>query len=271
MKLSIITVNYNNLAGLKRTFENIVSQSFHDYEWIVIDGGSSDGSVDFINERKNYFSFSCSEHDCGPYDAMNKGIVHAKGEYVNFMNSGDMFADEDVLLRTFANPLDADVLYGDYYVIKDDIKELRTKADVLDLRHVCMFSINHQASFIKRALFADNLYDLSYKIIADRVWFVEHLLHGSTFVHLPFPVSCFEFGGLSSNEDMIQKEITRMYHERIPQSVYRMIDSLNVVERKFAYNPELDSIYELLNERRLYKRIIHIALNLCFAIKNILK
>ena len=92
MKLSIITVNLNNLEGLKKTYESVVSQTFTDYEWLVIDGGSTDGSREFIEQHQDKFAYWCSEPDKGIYNAMNKGIVRAKGEYLNFMNSGDYFA-----------------------------------------------------------------------------------------------------------------------------------------------------------------------------------
>ena len=91
MKLSIITVNLNNLEGLKKTYESVVCQTFTDYEWLVIDGGSTDGSREFIEEHQDKFAYWCSEPDKGIYNAMNKGIVRAKGEYLNFMNSGDYF------------------------------------------------------------------------------------------------------------------------------------------------------------------------------------
>ena len=89
MILSIITINYNNSDGLQRTIESVLSQTWTDFEWIVIDGGSTDGSLDIIKKHASHFSFWCSEPDTGIYNAMNKGITHAKGEYLNFMNSGD--------------------------------------------------------------------------------------------------------------------------------------------------------------------------------------
>ena len=88
MKLSIITVNLNNRDGLQRTIDSVVSQTFTDYEWIVIDGGSTDGSRELIGQHQDRFAYWCSEPDKGIYNAMNKGIAHAKGEWLQFLNSG---------------------------------------------------------------------------------------------------------------------------------------------------------------------------------------
>lgn len=101
MTLSIITVNLNNLEGLKRTYDSVVSQTFTDYEWLVIDGGSTDGSREFIEQHQDKFAYWCSEPDKGIFNAMNKGIVRAKGEYLNFMNSGDCFACEETVAEVF--------------------------------------------------------------------------------------------------------------------------------------------------------------------------
>ena len=103
MKLSIITINYNNLAGLQKTIESVVSQTFRDFEWIVIDGGSVDGSRELIERYANSFSYWVSEPDKGIYNAMNKGIVVAKGDYLLFLNSGDWLCDEMALERSFSH------------------------------------------------------------------------------------------------------------------------------------------------------------------------
>lgn len=112
MKLSIITVNLNNLEGLKRTYESVVCQTFTDYEWIVIDGGSTDGSREFIEQHQDKFAYWCSEPDKGIYNAMNKGIIHAQGEYLNFMNSGDCLACEETLARVLVPNHTEDIIYG---------------------------------------------------------------------------------------------------------------------------------------------------------------
>lgn len=96
IKLSIITVNLNNCDGLRRTIDSVVSQTFTDFEWIVIDGGSTDCSRELMEQYKDHFAFWCSEPDNGIYNAMNKGIVHANGEWLLFLNSGDWLAEKKV-------------------------------------------------------------------------------------------------------------------------------------------------------------------------------
>ena len=96
-KYSIITINYNNADGLRRTIESVVSQTFDDYEYVIIDGGSTDGSVDVIKEYENKISYWVSEKDGGIYNAMNKGVKASNGEYLIFMNSGDVFYRDKVL------------------------------------------------------------------------------------------------------------------------------------------------------------------------------
>ena len=119
VKLSIITVNLNNLEGLKKTYESVVCQTFTDYEWLVIDGGSTDGSREFIEQHQDKFAYWCSESDKGIYNAMNKGIVRAKGEYLNFMNSGDYFVSDKTLAKVFSREINVDILYG--YVIEANV------------------------------------------------------------------------------------------------------------------------------------------------------
>src|SRR4030043_464009 len=123
--LSIITINLNNAAGLRQTIESVINQTFSDYEYIIIDGGSTDGSVDVIKEYASKLRYWITEPDTGIYNAMNKGIMQAKGEYFQFLNSGDWFLNETILQKLFSVDHNADILYGDeYWVYKNGIKKL---------------------------------------------------------------------------------------------------------------------------------------------------
>ena len=114
MTYSIITVNYNNYEGLRRTIKSVVCQTYKDYEYIIIDGGSTDGSAELIRQYTDHLTFWVSEPDKGIYNAMNKGVAHANGEYLNFMNSGDCFYDENVL-QTLKAHLDSDIVEGQVF------------------------------------------------------------------------------------------------------------------------------------------------------------
>ena len=121
MKLSIITVNLNNRDGLQKTIDSVICQTFRDFEWIVIDGGSTDGSKELIEQYADHFAYWVSEPDKGIYNAMNKGIKVAKGEYLQFLNSGDSLWNETTLqgvVPFFSGT--TDIFYGDVAIMKED-------------------------------------------------------------------------------------------------------------------------------------------------------
>lgn len=150
MKLSIITVNRNNTEGLRKTIESVVSQTYTDFEYIIIDGASTDGSVDIIKEYADRITYWVSEPDNGIYNAMNKGILKAKGEYLQFLNSGDWLTNNDVLKYVFDLRRDEDVLYGDEFLFYN-INKIVRKAYPQKLTFYDLFvgSISHEGSFYK--------------------------------------------------------------------------------------------------------------------------
>src|SRR5688500_2837476 len=115
-KLSIITINLNNISGLIKNFDSVFEQTFKDLEYIIIDGGSTDGSKEIIEKNAAKFSYSVSEKDKGIYNAMNKGIVKEKGEYIYFLNSGDYLVNNEVIDKVFHETEDKDIIYGDVIV-----------------------------------------------------------------------------------------------------------------------------------------------------------
>jgi glycosyltransferase involved in cell wall biosynthesis len=203
-KLSIVTVNLNNASGLSKTIQSVVNQTYIDYEYIIIDGGSDDGSVDVINEYADKITYRVSEPDKGIYNAMNKGILQAKGEYLQFLNSGDWLVDKDILSKVFCSPTTADILYGHLNYVYD--KEYRIHK-VLDERQLSLISffnntIAHPAAFIARRLFKDGLYDENYLIGADKKFFVEKIIiQNCTVQHLDEVIVNFDMKGISSNPD----------------------------------------------------------------------
>ena len=162
MKLSIITVNFNDAEGLERTIRSVISQTFHDYEFIIIDGGSSDNSKSIIEQHENQINYWVSEPDNGIFNAMNKGIIASKGDYLIFMNSGDYFYNEKVL-EDSQNYLGADFVIGQ--VKRKDTNTIMDY-ELSDISMMTFYSgaIPHQATFHKRSLFQDSLYDEKLKI-----------------------------------------------------------------------------------------------------------
>lgn len=120
-KISVITVVFNDVNHIAETMESFFSQTWEEKEYIVIDGGSTDGTADVVRRYAGRLAFWCSEHDRGIYDAMNKGISHVTGDWVCFLNSGDRFADADALRNAVTSPaaLDADVIYGNSIEVND--------------------------------------------------------------------------------------------------------------------------------------------------------
>ena len=172
MKLSIITVNYNNKEGLKKTVNSVLSQTYHDFEWIIIDGGSTDGSKEIIEQIKDNLAFWCSEPDKGIYNAMNKGIAKSKGDFVNFMNSGDCYFEKYTLEKVFMEGVDADIIYGDWVKYSKGKEFVVKSPNVADLDFFFRHTICHQAQFIKTENLKNNGYDESFKIYADWVFCV---------------------------------------------------------------------------------------------------
>ena len=239
MKLSIITVNLNNLEGLKKTYESVVSQTFTDYEWLVIDGGSTDGSREFIEQHQDKFAYWCSEPDKGIYNAMNKGIVRAKGEYLNFMNSGDCFAFEETLTLVFnSEEMTADILYG--YVMKGNKngKCFRFCTMKPDIRWYDLFleALPHQATFIKKAMFSKvGLYDEQCKIVSDWKWFVSAMLdYKATYGFLPYRIAVVQEGGISSTNNCTLeklKERKKLFPDYITEEEVSDMVILSIVKR----------------------------------------
>lgn len=231
-KLSVITICYNIKDEIERTCESIVSQTNQDFEWIVIDGGSTDGTVDILNKYKSHMTVFISEKDKGIYNAMNKGIKQAKGEYLNFMNGGDCFASPDVVEQFYkCAAFGADVVYGDMkYIKKSTDGEICKYSDKIDLYFFYKSTINHQSSFIRKELFEKyGLYNEEYKIAADWEKFVLYQKEQCKFEYFNYVVACFYDGGISCTaKQKLQEEREKIYKtyftsEEIEEFANRML------------------------------------------------
>lgn len=203
MKLSIITICYNIKNEIERTCKSIVSQTNQDFEWIVVDGGSTDGTVDILNKYKDKMTIFISEPDKGIYNAMNKGIKLAKGEYLNFMNGGDCFASNDVVENFYqSSAYGADIVYGNINIIKEKGRvKIKTYPKQVDKKFFIRRCINHQASFIKRELFDKyGLYNESYKIVSDWEKWIVFSENNCNFKYWNNLVANFGAGGISAQK-----------------------------------------------------------------------
>jgi len=202
MKLSIITINLNNASGFQKTIESVISQTFTDFEYIVIDGGSTDGSVDVIKKYADKISYWVSEPDKGIYNAMNKGIKNANGEYLQFLNSGDWLVDKNVLAKIFSIFFCEDIIYGNRIEVYEDKNEKLNKGHQksnLSFIDILSGRFFHTCSFSKKKLFEQyGYFDENFKIISDFGFFLKVIGLGYAKVkYIDIPISYFDMTGIS--------------------------------------------------------------------------
>jgi glycosyltransferase involved in cell wall biosynthesis len=196
--ISIITINFNHLQDLQKTFGNVISQTYKDLEYIVIDGGSKDGTINFLQEHTKYLSYWISEPDNGIYDAMNKGVKVAKGEWIIFMNSGDTFS-QDSTIEQIAPYLDSanDVVYGGFESIVNDEYGYRVSQrqpeDLAQIWH--QIPTCHQSIFVRRELQSQYPFDISLSWCADHDFLARLYQLGCKFQEVPLVVSKFDASG----------------------------------------------------------------------------
>ncbi|WP_207429616.1 glycosyltransferase family 2 protein [Pedobacter sp. SYSU D00535] len=235
MKLSIITINYNDADGLKKTFDSVFKQTFKDYEYIVIDGGSTDESVTLIRSKESLLSYWVSEPDNGVFNAMNKGLLKARGEYVYMLNSGDYLYSSDALEKVFGEDLyNEDILTGDVYREADGKIFAESKfPDKINFNLFRTGSISHQSTFIRRRVHdIVGLYDESLKYSADAKFFMLALCrHNVSYKRIPHFLAVCDCGGLTcnpSNFDEMKLEGDRVLREHFPAFIedYQELDKL---------------------------------------------
>ncbi|GEL12394.1 Glycosyltransferase, GT2 family [Flavobacterium glycines] len=202
-KLTIITINLNNLQGLKRTIEGVFSQTWQEFEYIVIDGGSKDGSAEFLKNQSENIDYWISEPDKGVYNAMNKGIQKAKGEYLLFLNSGDHFYSSDVLKENYNYFKDYDLVSFDLEMVDDNGKRIMSSPYNLKFSDLYKGTLPHPATFIKKELFKKiGLYDEKLKIVSDWKFFIIALFkHNCSYLKIKKTLAVFYLDGISSTMD----------------------------------------------------------------------
>lgn len=223
MKLSIITINFNNRAGLQKTIDSVISQTFKDFEWIIIDGGSTDGSKELIEQYDKYITYWVSEPDKGIYNAMNKGIKVAKGEYLYFLNSGDYIASYNVLSRVFKYNFQTDIINGNLIIISDSIRrDYGIHSDYISCFDLIKGNLNHPSTFIKKRLFdLYGLYDESLKIVSDWKFFLYTIvIRGCSVKYVNEDIACFTMGGISNTSlELVKEERNKVLSEFFPSYV----------------------------------------------------
>jgi len=255
MLISIITINYNNKEGLEKTILSVCDQNFKDFEHVIIDGDSNDGSKDVIETYKDQFGFCVSEKDMGIYNAMNKGIKAAKGDYLLFLNSGDTLNDNDTL-NNVEKYLDSklDIYYGDLLLEYEKKKVVKEFPDKISFQYFFDKGyLPHPATFINKNLFdAFGLYNEDFKIAADWDFLIRVICkHNVTYQHLKFVISVFDKNGISSDPEFSyarQEEAEKILRKNFPLFIE---DSKRLLQydKKFSLNR-----FKILNALELNPR-----------------
>lgn len=220
VKISVVTVCFNSVSTLERTMLSVLNQTYPNIEYIIIDGGSTDGTVDIIKKYVDKLAYWVSEPDKGVYDAMNKGVLLATGDYTIFMNSGDRFYNNDVLAKfSCVEFMDADLIYGPVYTEKKDGYYL-WEADAVflktDNKRKLVFGaqgICHQGLFSKTILLKKLKFNLKYSICADTDLTYRIFINGNHLVkRLDFIISIYNdsMDGISHNKPI---EAIRQYKQ----------------------------------------------------------
>lgn len=242
--VSIITINRNNASGLKKTMQSVLDQSFKDYEYVVVDGASTDGSVDVIKDFIPLFGERMkwiSEPDNGIYNAMNKGIQIASGDYIQFLNSGDALVGQEVEDRMYdeVNKTWPSIIYGNMIKCFPDGRRVCDKCfagQEITLFGMYRGTLNHDPAWIKREMFEKyGYYDEKLKIVSDWKWYLQAIVIGKDGVepleptkiqYVDMDVTMFDMTGISeTNLEARDKEKRRELESLLDRGILRDYDT----------------------------------------------
>jgi glycosyltransferase involved in cell wall biosynthesis len=239
-KISIITVTYNCKEQLPDTIESIISQTYTDIEYILVDGMSTDGTLEVINQYKSKINKVISEPDKGIFDAMNKGIDLSSGEWIIFMNAGDRFSDSEVLSNIFLIDRKANeygVIFGDYILLSKDNRSIYKKATPFfeSKKKIKKMGFNHQSIFVRSDYAKSLKFDINFKVAADYNMINSLFKQGVPFKYINQAISVCEEFGFSNNFKKIQiREITEIcalpsyyyYYQLASSSLFKFKSSI---------------------------------------------
>ena len=234
-KLSVITIVYNNVRDIERTMLSVLGQTYANIEYIIVDGLSTDGTLDVINRYHDRISKLVSEKDNGIYDAMNKGLAIATGDYVIFMNSGDEFYAPDTVATVFASADEADIYYGETEMIDDNGQSLGQRRHQAPTTFTWRgfkygMSISHQAIYIRRSL--TEPYDKRYQLSADIDWIIRAARKAKKIVNVNCYVAKYLVGGMSKkrHRQSLQErfDIMKRYYGLIPTVFNHFVMAFNL-------------------------------------------
>ncbi|CDF80639.1 glycosyltransferase (GT2) [Formosa agariphila KMM 3901] len=237
LRFSIVTINYNDEIGLKNSIISLANQGYKNFEFIVIDGGSKDGSIGVIKDNNDLIDYWVSEPDKGVYDAMNKGLQKCKGEFIYFLNSGDTFYSDNVL-----QDINEEIIKNEPKIIFGNINDISEETGISKIRlkqklnKINLFDkmVCHQALFCKRTLFENNAFNLDYKIKADYDWLLRTMFTNPKIVNTNIVVANYMLGGLSATQynTYSKKEIPKIRDTYFSKKEQKAL-------RKYVFNPKV--------------------------------
>lgn len=204
-KITIITVVFNAILYLEETIKSILSQDYNNIEYIIIDGESKDGTVNIIRKYEKYISYWISESDNGIYDAMNKGIDIATGEWINFMNAGDTFYSNDTISTVINNlQSNTDLISGNIYYFDDKNEKKYLRQEEINYPMQNMFCY-HQSLFTKTSIMKDIKFSTEFKVSGDYDFVLKCYMKNYKFQYLDIPIANFRAGGMAESQNIIAR------------------------------------------------------------------
>jgi len=234
-KLSVITIVYNNVKDIERTMLSVLNQTYPNIEYILIDGASNDGTQEVIQKYQDRLPHFISEPDKGIYDAMNKGLALATGDYILFMNSGDEIYAPETVSEVFGTADSADIYYGETEMYNEDWQSLGQRRhcapEIFDWKSFKYgMNISHQAIYVKRSL--TEPYDLQYKYSSDIDWVIKAAKKASSIVNTHMYVAKYLVGGVSKKKHLASlKERFRIfskYYGLLPNLVNHVVIAIKL-------------------------------------------
>jgi glycosyltransferase involved in cell wall biosynthesis len=233
--LSVITIVYNNVRDIERTLLSVLNQTYPAIEYIVVDGASNDGTLDVIKRYESRMSKLISEKDKGIYDAMNKGLAAATGDYVIFMNSGDEFYADDTVATVFASSPDADIYYGETEMVNDERESLGRRRHKAPNQFTWRsfkygMSVSHQAIYIRRSL--TEPYEPKYQLSADIDWIIRAAKKAKKIVNVHTYVAKYLVGGMSKTkhrQSLLERfDIMKRHYGLVPTILNHAVIAINL-------------------------------------------
>lgn len=257
MRISIITINFNNRDGLKKTIESVVNQTYNNIQYVVVDGGSIDGSVDVIKEYADKIDYWVSEPDKGIYNAMNKGIDVAKGDYCLFLNSGDYLHSDATIENVVETKLCDDVIMGLVkYVPSGRIGYTSIKTPITLLDFYKGAPVPHPATFIRKEILLQHCYDENLKIVSDWKFFLQCIIIDQcSYKILDFVITDFLEGGICSNRSVAEVERQKCFEELLPLGI--RLDYVRFLNGQGYEETNYDRFFILLKKYK-YSKFIYV-------------